>query len=99
MCGREPAPESLLVDVIREDLLAVDLDDRDQLAVARLELRVAVDRDLLELELELVAEGPHLRERPLAEVAALGVVDDNASGYGYSPRVTVASATRPTATP
>ncbi len=57
MCGRKPAAEGLLVDVVGKDPLASDLDDRNQLTVARLELAVAVDRHLLELEPELVAQG------------------------------------------
>jgi hypothetical protein len=65
------------VDVVREDLLPVDLDDRDQLAVARLELGRAVDRDLLQLELELLPQRAQLRERPLAEVAAVRVENRN----------------------
>ena len=48
-----------------------------QLAVGGLELRVTVDRDLPELESELVVQGAHLRERPLAEVAPVRVVDDD----------------------
>ena len=72
------------MDVVREDLLAVDLDDRDQLAVARLELGVAVDRDLVELEFELLAERAHLLERPLAEVAAPGVVDRDLRDKGHA---------------
>jgi hypothetical protein len=41
---------------VDERLHAVDLDHRDQLAVARLELRIVVDSDLLELEPELVTQ-------------------------------------------
>jgi hypothetical protein len=47
------APESVRLDVVDEGPLAVDLDDRKPLAVASLELRVAVDPDLLQLEREL----------------------------------------------
>jgi hypothetical protein len=65
------------VDVVGEDLLALDLDDRDQLPVARLELGVAVDRDLLERELELGVQRANLRECPLAKVAPRAVVDDD----------------------
>jgi hypothetical protein len=63
------------VDVVGERADAVDLDYRDHLAVARLELQVAVDRDLVELESQLLLKRAHLRERPLAEVAALSVID------------------------
>ncbi|HEY3551273.1 MAG TPA: hypothetical protein VGK69_09520 [Gaiellaceae bacterium] len=40
--------------VVDESPPAVDLDDRDPLAVRRLELGVAVDRDLAQLEAELL---------------------------------------------
>jgi len=63
------------VNVVGEDPLAVDLDDREPLAVAGLELRVARDVDLLELEAELGAELLELPARPVAEVAALCVVE------------------------
>src|SRR5437588_7185900 len=77
LCSRELAPERVRLDVIGADALAVDLDDGDQLAVARLELSVALDRDLDQLEPELVAELGELDLRPLAEVAALGLVEDH----------------------
>jgi len=70
------------VDVEGEDLVPVDLDDGDQLAVARLELGVAVDRDLLKFEVKLLTEPAYLYECALTEVAILGVVDDDATGYG-----------------
>ena len=63
------------MNVVGEDPLAVELDDREPLAVAGLELRVARDVDLLELEAELGAELPELPARPVAEVAALCVVE------------------------
>ena len=86
------------VDEVHELPLPVDLDDGDQLAVARLELLVAVDRDLLELEAELLLRLDDRRPRAIAEVATLRAVEPDA-GYGYSPRVVVASATRFTASP
>ena len=67
--------------VVGERALAVDLDDGDQLAVARLQLGVAVDRDLLELEPELALKLSDRRPRALAEVAVARVVEDD-SGYG-----------------
>jgi hypothetical protein len=76
LCGRHAPPKRLLVDVVGEGSLAVDLDDRDPLSIAGLQLRVAVDPDLRELEPELGAKRADLRERALAEVAALPVVDD-----------------------
>jgi hypothetical protein len=58
------------VDVIDEAALAVDLDDRNPLAVRRLELLVAVDRDLPQLEAELGLRGGDDTAGGLAEVAA-----------------------------
>jgi hypothetical protein len=74
LCG-QTAAERVRVDVVGEDPLAVDLDDREPLAVAGLELRVAGDVDLLEREAELGAELLELLARPVAEVAALCVVE------------------------
>ncbi|HVN60709.1 MAG TPA: hypothetical protein VMT59_05570 [Gaiellaceae bacterium] len=74
MCSQPPA-ERVRVNVVGEDPLAVELDDRERLAVAGLELRVARDVDLLELEAELGAKLLELPARPLAEVAALCVVE------------------------
>jgi hypothetical protein len=62
---------------VRECLLAVDLHDRERLAVAGLELWVAGDVDLLELERLL---GPHRLQHPprrRAEVALGSVVEDD----------------------
>jgi hypothetical protein len=77
LCGRQAAPERLLLHVVGARAPAVDLDHRDPFAVCRLERRVPVDRDLLELEPELVPQRPYLCERALAEMAALRVVDDD----------------------
>ncbi len=63
------------MDVVGEDPLTVDLDDRKPFAVAGLELRVARDVDLLEREAELGAELLELVARPVAEMAALRVVE------------------------
>ena len=86
------------LDEVRERALAVDLHDRKPLAVAGLELGIAADVDLLQLEAELVPRGADDTLRGSAEVAALGVVEDD-PGYGYRPRVIVASETRWTARP
>jgi hypothetical protein len=86
------------MDVIGERALPVDLDDRQPLAVARLELGIAADVDFVELERN---RGPHLvkhRPRPLAEATA-GRDEQRDLRYGYRPRVVVASATRCTASP
>jgi len=63
------------VDVVGEDPLAVDLDDGQPFAVTGLELRVARDVHLLEREAELGAELLELLARPVAEVAALCVIE------------------------
>jgi hypothetical protein len=86
------------LDEVGERALAVDLDDRKPLPVAGLEVRVAADVDLLELEAELVPGGLDDTPRGRTEVAPLGVEEDDA-GYGYRPRVMVASETRWTARP
>ena len=52
--------------------LAVDLDDRQPLAVARLQLGIAADVDLDELERMLGANLLEHLASPLAEVAAGG---------------------------
>jgi hypothetical protein len=58
------------MDVVDETPRAVDLHDRDPLAVLRLERRVAVDRDLPQLEAELVLRSGDDAPRRRAEVAA-----------------------------
>jgi hypothetical protein len=69
------------MDVIDEAAPAADLDDRDPLAVLRLERGVAVDRDLAQLEAELVTRRGDDAVGRRAEVAAgRGVEDD--LGYG-----------------
>lgn len=70
------------MDVVREAPPPVDLHDRKPLAVLGLERLVAGDVDLAQPEAELALEPPELRQRPLAEVAALRVVDDDVGGYG-----------------
>jgi hypothetical protein len=69
------------MDVVHEAPPAVDLDDRDPLPVRSLERGVAVDRDLAQVEAELV---PCLRDDTpgrLAEVATRRCVEDD-FGYG-----------------
>jgi hypothetical protein len=90
--------ERLGLDEVRERPLAVDLDDRKPLAIAGLELGVAADVDLLQRERQLVPRRVDDPPRGGAEVAPLGVEEDDA-GYGYKPRVIVASETRWTARP
>ena len=79
--------------MVDESPLTVDLDDRQPLAVAGLELRVAADVDLFELELVLLPKRCERGQGTLAEVAAFGVIQNDLR-YGYNPRVVVASATR-----
>jgi hypothetical protein len=77
----ELSPQRIGRDEVRERALAVDLDDGQPLAVARFQLRVAADVDLLELEAELLSG--RLDDTPCrgAEMAAFGVVEDDAD-YG-----------------
>jgi len=79
LCNR--ATQGVRVDVVDEAPPSVDLDNRDPLPVRGLELGVAVDRDLLELEAELLARGSDDAARRRAEVAAgRGIEDDSAYG-------------------
>jgi hypothetical protein len=79
--NRNPRPERVRVDEVREHGLAVDLDHGDPLPVARLELRVSVDLDDLELETLLGLRLAYDLERPLAEMALRPAVERDA-GYG-----------------
>ena len=56
--------------VVGEASAPRDLDDGNPLAVLRLELRIAVDRDLTQLEAELVARRVHDAAGRHAEMAA-----------------------------
>jgi hypothetical protein len=69
------------VHVVRESPPTVDLDYRDALPVGGLELRVAVDWDLAQVEAELVLRLPHDAPRRFAEVAPGRGVEDDLS-YG-----------------
>jgi hypothetical protein len=80
-CG-ERVPDRLRPDVEDGDAPPLELDDRDQLAVAALELGVAADVDRAELEAELAAQLLERAQGLLAEVAALGVEDDELARYG-----------------
>ena len=51
--------------------------------MARLELRVTADVDDVEVEAELLPDAADDLERPLAETAALRVVDGDAARAGY----------------
>ena len=69
------------MDVVDEAPPPVDLDDRDPLPVRRLELGIAVDRDLAQVEAELVPGRADDAPGRLAEMAARRRVDDDL-GYG-----------------
>ncbi len=75
MDGLQPGAESIRRHEVRKRALTVDLDDRQELAVARLELRIASDVHEIELELEVGTGLAHDFERTLAEVAARRVVE------------------------
>jgi hypothetical protein len=79
LCNR-PA-QRVGVHVVDETPLTVDLDDRDPLPVGRLELGVAVDRDLPQVEAELLPRGTDDAPGRLAEMAARRGVEDD-PGYG-----------------
>jgi len=66
------------LDAVHRDLLAVDLDHGDPLAVAPLELRVSGDVHLRDGDSELGRERAELVAGPLTEVAVAG--DDERDG-------------------
>jgi hypothetical protein len=80
LCNR--TAEWARLDVVGEPPPAVDLDHGEPLPVARLELRIAGDVNLAEVEVELLAEGSQLLERTLAEVTPRRVVDDDLGSMG-----------------
>ena len=94
-----PPPKRSFIQVVYERPLTVDLDHRQPLAVALLQLGVTGDVDLRELEVRVRGDCDERLPRPLAQVAARRVVEDDLRRYGYKPRVVVASATRMTASP
>jgi len=62
-------------DEVDERRLPVDLDDRDQLAIPLLQLGIPVDRDLLELEPELLPRRQDRLASLLAEMATRRAVE------------------------
>jgi hypothetical protein len=69
------------MDVVHESPSAVDLHDGNPLAVGGLELGIAVDRDLPQLEAELLSRGGDHPPGGRTEVAARrGVEDDRRYG-------------------
>ena len=75
------ATQSRGVDEVDELLLPVDLHYGQQLPVASLELGIAVDFDLLQVEAELALGLDDRGPSTLAEVASLRAVEADA-GYG-----------------
>ena len=76
------APQRVGRDVVDECALGVDLEHGEPLPVARLELRVARDVDLVERERHLGPDLDEDRPRPLAQVAPGGGVEDHRVRYG-----------------
>jgi hypothetical protein len=91
--------------VINEGALPVDLDDGQPLPMRRLEIGIAADVHLDQLELALPADLLERGARTLAETTLRRVIERDhralagGGAYGYSPRVVVASETRLTARP
>jgi hypothetical protein len=94
----ELSAQGLRRDEVRERALAVDLHHRQPLPIAGLELGIARDVDLPELEWLLGPDRLEHAARRVAQVALRSVIE-NDSDYGYRPRVIVASETRWTARP
>ena len=67
--------------VVDETAPPVDLHDRDPFAVLSLQLGIAVDHDLPQIEAELVVRSGDDALRRLAEVAT-GRGEENDFGYG-----------------
>jgi hypothetical protein len=76
LCGYF-ATKSIWIHVIDESPLAVDLHNRQPLAILRLEPLIPADVDLVELEVGLFADLVECRARAFAEVAALRVIQDD----------------------
>jgi hypothetical protein len=69
---------------VRERLLAVDRDDRDALAVTVLEVRLAGDVDLFELERHVRADSFEHAPRALAQVTTWCVVERDPMDRGHA---------------
>ena len=81
MCGKLAA-KRIWRQVVDEGPLPLDLDNRQPFAVARLELGVAGDVDLLELEVKLGAQDGKLVPGAVAEMAPRGAVEPHPWRYG-----------------
>jgi hypothetical protein len=79
LCNR--TTKRVRVHVVRETPLSVDLHYRDPLAIPSLEVGIPVDRDLPQLEAELLSRsGDHAPGRRAEMAARRGEEDD--LGYG-----------------
>jgi hypothetical protein len=78
----QPLAECIGIDEVGERLLAGDLDDGQESAVARLELGVPCDVDEVELEAELGAGLGDDLDGAGAEAAVGGMIDGDAARYG-----------------
>jgi hypothetical protein len=76
LCGYF-APKGIWIHVIDESALAVDLHDREPLAILRLEPGIPADVNFIEFEVDLLADLFENRARAFAEVAALRVIEDD----------------------
>jgi len=76
------ASERGSVDVIDKGALPADLDHRQPLTVASLQLGVAADVHLLEVEAQLRPRLLERRTRPFAEVAAARRIENDVDCYG-----------------
>jgi len=79
LCNR-PA-ERIGLDVIREPAPAVDLHDGQPLPILGLQSGIAGDVDLTQVEAELLVQPADHLPRPVAQVAAGCVIDDDVD-YG-----------------
>jgi hypothetical protein len=78
----EHAPKGVLGHVEGKCPPAVDLDHRQELSVAPLEVGNAADIDLAELEVHIGPDHCNRRPRPLAQVAPLRAVQGDLGRYG-----------------
>jgi hypothetical protein len=76
LCGYF-ATKSSWIHVIDESALAVDLHNRQPLAILRLQPRIPADIDLVEVEVGFFADLFENRARAFAEVAAFRVIQDD----------------------
>ena len=78
----ELATQGGRIDVVDERPLSIDFDDWQPLPVKGLELGDSCDVYFFEFEPQVSTRGLDRLPRSLAEVAALGVVENDPGGYG-----------------